>query len=147
MPNNLPGARPRVGKMKFLRWLLVFGLASAVFAQSRSPVSNLKVKIEATELDRKMLLERLNANGASRHLQFTLAEQDFDYRIEFGTGQKPVGTAYGDVNASAGSTSVFDTQGKEMFEFKREGRLTDSGAPNATSKEIIKRLLKLRVVK
>jgi hypothetical protein len=55
-----------------------------------------------------------------------------------------VGTTYGDINASLGSTSVYDSQGKEMFEFKREGRWTDSGATNAVAKEIIKRLLKLQ---
>jgi hypothetical protein len=133
-------------KMKVLGLLLLIALAPRGFAQSKTPVSDLKIKIEATELDRKILLERLNANGTSHHLKFALTEQDFDYRIVFGTGQKPVGTAYGDVNASAGSTAVYDAQGKEMFEFRREGRRTDSGATNAISKEIIKRLLKLRSV-
>lgn len=132
--------------MKVLPWLLIIALAPLGFAQSKSSVSVLNVKIEATELDCKMLLERLNANGTSHHLKFALAEQDFDYRIVFGTGQKPVGTTYGDINASAGSTAVYDAQGKEMFEFRREGRWTDSGATNAISKEIIKRLLKLRRV-
>ena len=132
--------------MKVLFWLLLFALAPLGLAQTKSPVSDLKVKIEATEFDRKMLLERLNANGASHHLKFVMAEQDFDYRIVFGTGQKPVGTIYGDINASMGSTAVYDPQGKEVFEFRREGRWTDSGATNAISKEIIKRLLKLRCV-
>src|ERR1700723_630958 len=105
---------------------------------------NLKIKIEATELDRQRLLARLNANGAGHHLTFALAEDGFDYRVVFGTGQKPVGSGYGDINASTGSTAVYDAEGKELFEFKREGRWTDSGATNATAKEIIKRLLKLR---
>lgn len=65
-------------------------------------------------------------------------------RIAFETGQKPVGTVYGDVNASAGSTTVYDAQGKEIFGFRREGRWTASVATNAAAKEIIKRLDKLR---
>jgi hypothetical protein len=129
--------------MKTACWLLVLAFATPSVAQNKN-VSDFKVKIEATELDRKMLLDRLNPNGACRHLKFASAEQDFDYRIVFGTGQKPVATAYGDINASTTSTAVFDAQGKEMFEFKREGRWTDSGATNATSKEIIKRLLQLK---
>jgi hypothetical protein len=130
--------------MKGISLLIVIALVPTSFAQSRRPVSELKLKIEATELDRRALLQRLNADGSSHHLKFALTEQGFDYRIVFGTGQKPVGTTYGDINASAGSTAVYDAEGKEMFEFRREGRWTDSGATNAIAKEIIKRLVKLR---
>jgi hypothetical protein len=133
--------------MKLLRktLLLIFATAAAtsmVFGQK--PLGpNLKIKIEATELDRQTLLARLNANGSGHHLMFTLAD-DFDYRIVFGTRQKPVGSGHGDINASTGSTAVYDAEAKELFEFKRKGRWTDSGATNATAKEIIKRLLKLK---
>jgi hypothetical protein len=127
-------------------WIFILTFASSPFVQSKSPSSDIKLKIEATELDSRMLLERLNANGAKHHLKFVLAEGDFDYRIAFGTEQKPVGTAYGDINASAATTAVYDAQGKEMFQFKREGRWTDSGATNAISKEIIKRFLKLKTL-
>jgi hypothetical protein len=103
----------------------------------------LKVKIESPELDRKTLIEKLNDHGASHHLKFELADQDFDYRIVFGTGQEPVMSAYGSINSSGSVTRVFDAKGSELFEFKREGRWTDNGATNAAAKEIIKRLLKL----
>jgi hypothetical protein len=82
--------------------------------------------------------------GASHHLKFVLVGDDFDYRIVFGTGQKPVGTVYGDINASTASSNVLNSRGEELFEFERRGRWTDSGATNAVSKEIIKRLLKLQ---
>jgi hypothetical protein len=122
-----------------LFFLLAITASPLNFAQN--PLgSNLKVKIEATELDQQMLLARLNANGVAHQLKFVLAEQDFDYRITFGTEQKPVSG----INASAATTAVYETKGKELFEFKREGRWTDSGATNATPKEIIKRLLKLK---
>jgi hypothetical protein len=118
---------------------LLLALAPFCLAQSKSQATEVKVKIEATELDRKMLLEKLNANGAGHQLKFLAADQDFDYRIVSGTAQGPVNTTYGAVNASATSTSVFDSKGAELFEFKREGRWTDSGATNAAAKEIIKR--------
>ena len=111
--------------------------------QNRNGVQPLKVKIEATELDRKMLVEKLNSHGEGHHLKFALADQGFDYRITFGTGQGTVNTVYGAVNSSAATTSVFDANGKELFEFRREVRWTDSGATNAAAKEIIKRLVKL----
>lgn len=126
-----------------LLFLVAIAATAPLFAQK--PLGpNLRIRIEATELDRQTLLTRLNANGSSHHLRFILADQGFDYRVVFGTAQKPVGSGYGDINASTGSTAVYDAEGKELFEFRREGRWTDSGATNATAKEIIKRLLKLK---
>lgn len=119
--------------------LLLF-VAPVCFAQEPP----FRVKIEATVLDSKVILEKLNSHGVSHHLKFVMAGSDYDYRIVFSTGQKPVNTIYGDVNASTASTSVFDSNGTELFEFQRSGRGTDSGATNAVAKEIIKRLIKLR---
>lgn len=126
--------------MRYISVILLL-LAPICLAQSDTPR---KVKIESTLLDQKIILEKLNSHGASHHLKFVLAGDDFDYRIVFGTGQKPVGTAYGDINASTASTSVFNSRGEELFQFERSGRWTDSGATNAVAKEIIKRLLKLQ---
>jgi hypothetical protein len=102
------------------------------------------VKLEANQWDADLLLKKLNEHGRGRHLEFVLADEGYEYRIAFETGQKPVGTVYGDVNASVGTTTVYDAQEKEVFSFRREGRWTDSGATNAAAKEIIKRLYKLR---
>lgn len=126
--------------MKTLTAFLLL-LAPICFAQSEAPR---KIKIESTLLDQKMILEKLNSHGSSHHLIFVLADDEFDYRIVFSTRQKPVGTVYGDINASTASTSVFNSRGEELFEFERSGRWTDSGATNAVAKEIIKRLLKLQ---
>jgi hypothetical protein len=130
--------------MKFVRHSVVLLFISCCFAPFTMGQQLLKVKIEATELDSKMLVEKLNDHGASHHLKFELTVQDFDYRVVFGTGQDSVMTTYGSVNASGAVTKVFDAKGAELFEFKREGRWTDTGATNAAAKEIIKRLLKLR---
>ncbi len=58
--------------------------ASAV---AKRPEKVLKVKIEATALDRKMLLRHLNEDGADRRMRFEVVEGDCDYRIVFATGQ------------------------------------------------------------
>jgi len=129
--------------------LLALALVSSfLYAQSNAKpqtasLQPLRVAIEATELDRKMLLEKLNAHGSDHKLKFILSEKDFDYRIVFGTGQRGYQTAYGEVNSSGSSVQVFDANGTELFAFNRAGRATDSGATNAAAKEIIKRLRKL----
>jgi hypothetical protein len=104
----------------------------------------IKVMIEATELDRKTLLEKLNIHGADHKLKFVLSEKDFDYRIVFGTGQRGYQTVYGEMNSSGSSVQVFGPKGTELFAFNRAGRMTDTGATNAAAKEIIKRLRKLQ---
>ena len=104
----------------------------------------MKVMIEATELDRKTLLEKLNIHGADHKLKFVLSEKDFDYRIVFGTGQRGYQTVYDEMNSRGSSVQVFGPKGTELFAFNRAGRMTDTGATNAAAKEIIKRLRKLQ---
>jgi hypothetical protein len=134
--------------MKNTSVILVIGLLAAVFqtlcSGQNSSSQIIRVKLEANQWDTDLLLGKLNEHGRSHHLEFALADEDYEYRIAFETGQKPVGTVYGDINASVGTTTVYDAQGKEVFGFKREGRWTDSGAANAAAKEIVKRLYKLR---
>ena len=110
--------------------------------RAKGELQEIKVKVEASEWDKNLLLEKLNANGKDQGLQFDESEQDYEYRIVFGTAQKAVGDQ--GINASMGSTTVFDAQGKEMFDFNRQARWTDSGAANAVAKEIVKRLVKMR---
>jgi hypothetical protein len=102
--------------------------------------TTLRVRIEATELDKKILLEKLNDNGKSRHLKFAPADSDFDYKIVFATYQEepPSGGT-----RSGAEVTVYDKNGESLFTFKREQRLTDTGAANAAAKEIIKRLREL----
>jgi hypothetical protein len=109
----------------------------------------LKVKIEATELDRKMLLRKLNENGADakRKFAFVIADSDYDYRIVFATGQGTSQTSTwgsgGSFNTSGANADVFDGKGTELFRFQRNQRWTDEGACNAVAEEIIKRIRKL----
>ena len=136
-------------KSTALALLLFAAVSSPASAQTNPKTQNpnpqpSKITIEATELDKKMLLEKLNVHGADHKLRFVLAEKDFDYRIVFSTGQRGYQTGYGEMNSSGSSVQVYDSKGTELFAFNRAGRATDSGATNAAAKEIIKRLRKLQ---
>lgn len=116
-------------------------------AVAKHPETVLKVKIEATELDRKMLLRQLNWNGFPDRMKFELVEADYDYRIVFATGQgttqSTIWGSGGSLNSSSASADVFDLKGTELFRFARNQRATDEGATNAVAEEIIKRIRQL----
>lgn len=140
--------------MKLLKIALLVLFSTSMFAQSSAtdaaPVETIKIKIEATELDRRMLLEKLNARGQEHKLKFESADQDFTYRIVFATDQETaLSNRYsrgggGSYNTSSASATVYASNGNELFQFKRRLRVTDAGSANAVAKEIIKRMLKLR---
>jgi hypothetical protein len=113
-------------------------------AQTKPTSETVKVEIEGTELDRLMLLERLNAHGKDHNMKFVLDDKDYIYRINFGTGQGTVNTNYGELNASQATATVYDSAGTVLFDFKRAGRGTDKKATDSVAKEIIKRILTLR---
>ena len=52
-----------------------------------SASKGIRTKIEATELDRRMLLEKLNTHDQDHYMRFELAKSDYDYRIVSSTGQ------------------------------------------------------------
>jgi hypothetical protein len=130
--------------MKLLRHLLVLMIFSCGFAQFAMGQQVVRVRIDAKELDRALLFQKLNEHGADHHMKFELANQNYEYRIAYGTGQAGGMSVYGPVVATASVTRVFDSKGAEVFNFNRDGRKTDAGAANATAKEIVKRLRQLR---
>lgn len=132
--------------MKFLRHLLVLVIFSCAFAQFAMGQRVVRVRIDAKELDRALLFQKLNDHGADHHMKFELAKENYEYRIAYGTGQAAGYAPYGPVVATASVTRVFDAKGAELFNFNRDGRKTDAGAANATAKEIIKRLRQLRAI-
>ncbi|HKW18438.1 MAG TPA: hypothetical protein VJO35_13105 [Terriglobales bacterium] len=117
-------------------------------AQKTDSVQILKVKIEANQWDQNLILQKLNQHAASHHLRFEVAEDGYQYRITFATGQKRntllAAMGAGAVNYSKADVTVYDGKGAALFQFERDNRYTDSGATNAAAKEIIKRLVKLR---
>jgi hypothetical protein len=96
------------------------------------------MKIDAPELDKSLLLQKLNHHGADHALRFESSDQGFDYRIELGTFQhkNTAATLAGAmaVHFSGAETKVFDPQGRLLFSFTRETRYTDKGATNAAAK-------------
>jgi hypothetical protein len=115
-------------------------------SQAQAPL--LKVKIEATELDKAVLIKKLNEHGADHSLRFEAADAEYVYRIVFATSQDKtdlfVWGGGGGMNSSAAGADVFDADGKELFKFTRAARGTDAGATNAVAKEIVKRLVQWR---
>jgi hypothetical protein len=130
--------------MKFLRHLLVLVVFSCGFSQFAMGQQVVRVRIDAKELDRALLIQKLKEHGADHHMKFELVNENFEYRIAYGTGQAAGFAPYGPVVATASVTRVFDAKGAELFAFNRDGRKTDAGAANATAKEIVKRLRELR---
>ncbi|MGA7915094.1 MAG: hypothetical protein WCA00_07655 [Candidatus Acidiferrales bacterium] len=131
--------------MKLLRrtaLLLVISCCFAHFAMGQT--TTIRIKIQASSLDRSLLFQKLNDHGADHHMHFVMVDKGFDYRVAYGTAGGAVMTPYGPTGGSASVTKVFDPTGAEIFEFSRNGRATNDQAANATAKEIIKRIRKLR---
>src|SRR5262249_43522699 len=53
-----------------------------------APAETVKVNIDATEFDRRMLLDKLNANGHDHNLKVKLADHEYDYRIIFDVSEE-----------------------------------------------------------
>ena len=128
--------------------LLVFAFPAGAPTKTAPQPQVVKVNVEASEFDRRMLLEKLNDRGANLGLKFVQDEKEFSYRIEFATEQ---GTGWtwarrngAEYNTSEAKATVYDENDVELFSFTRALRQTDAGATNAVAKEIIKRMLKLK---
>lgn len=127
----------------FFLTLLVCSAGFAA-AQPKPAGAVLKIKVEASDFDRQLLFDKLNANGFRSGAKFVLADQDFDYRIVFSVNHNSVNANQRQVNASGANAQVFDPQGRQLFELDRQARFTGSGAANAVAKDIVVRLLKLK---
>jgi len=127
-------------KLRTLAILLLLAAAPSL-AQVPPKEATLRVRVEATELDKNLLLEKLNDNGKDHHMAFEPTSGPWEYRIVFRTYQliAPDGG-----RRSGARAIVYAKNGKELFNFSRDMRVTDSGATNAVAKEIIKRLRELK---
>lgn len=85
----------------------LLGIVIPVSAQTPAPpASAIKVKIEASEDNKKLLLNKLNEQGAKHDLKFELGDEEFVYRIEFDISYLalPTGSAFG----TYASAKVYD---------------------------------------
>jgi hypothetical protein len=130
--------------MKISQRTAVLLVLACCFVHIAFAQQTIRIKIQAAPLDRHLLFDKLNDHGSSKHMAFVAVEEGFDYRVAYGTAGGPVMTPYGPASAAASVTKVFDATGAELFEFSRNGRWTNDAAANATAKEIIKRIRKLR---
>jgi len=128
--------------------LLVLAFPAGAQTKAATQPEAVKVKIEASEMNRRMLLEKLNEHGAEHGMKFVLDDKEFSYRIHFeveqGKGWTSGAAGGGSYNTSEAKATVYDDKDGELFSFTRAQRRTDSGATNAAAKEIIKRMLKLK---
>jgi hypothetical protein len=120
--------------------ILILLVAVPCFAQAPAGGAVLKVRIEATEIDKNLLLDKLNEHGKDHHMAFEATKGPWEYRIIFHTYQFP---APDGSRRSGARAIVYAKNGRELFTFSRDMRVTDSGATNAVAKEIIKRLREL----
>jgi hypothetical protein len=67
--------------------LLVLAFPPGAQAKVVAEPATAKVNIEASEFDRRLLLEKLNDRSADRGMRFVQDEKEFSYRINFVTGQ------------------------------------------------------------
>lgn len=123
----------------------LLGIVIPVSAQTSAPPSSaIRVKIEAAENNKRLLLNELNEQGTKHSLKFELGDEEFLYRIEFDISYLalPSGSASG----TYASAKVYDSQGTSLFSLERNSRSPfvnqDARVATAVAKEIIKRLLK-----
>src|SRR5215813_12889067 len=115
--------------------LLVLAFPASAPAKAATEPETVKVKIEASEFDRRLLLQKLNEHGSEHGMKFVADDKGFNYRIQFaveqGKGWNTGAGSGGSYNTSEARTTVFDDQDSELFSFSRAQRRTDSGATNA----------------
>ena len=131
-----------------LSTLLLLLLPGICVATCKTAVASLKVKIEASETDKRRLVTSLKEHGCNHGLSFEPTDEGFDYRIAIADILKPKMTitqaGIGSAEEAFVLTTVFDDKGMALFTFGRRARLTRRGVLNASAKEIIKRLIQVR---
>ena len=111
----------------------LLGITSPAVA---APVE-VKVKVETSlpdSVSAVRVLERLNANGEAHNLHFEMVEDGYQFRIAVGT------QGWNGLRAADARAAVLASDGQILFIISRYGRFTQSGALNAATKEIARRL-------
>src|SRR6516225_12327179 len=124
---------------------VLLGIVAPALAQITPPSTRtLKVRIEATEHDKRLLLDKLQQHGREHQLECELTDENFDYRIEFQVQYMATPGEAGDTYASA---KVYDSNGRILLGFDRDSRVpwgdSDARATDKVGKEIMKQLGKV----
>ncbi len=115
--------------------LLALSLVAPSFAEE------VKVKIEASLPDAVKLVERLNDNGKKYNLRYTMVEDGYKFRIATASEGWSASDVLFGMGGSDASAAILTPDCKLLFIVARSGRLSQSGALNAVSKEINKKLV------
>jgi hypothetical protein len=121
-------------------WIALLVLApTGVAAQSRTPTTVIKVKIEAQENRKQLLLQELQAEGKNLGLVWQESAVGFDYGILLDIRDETNMR----VSWCTARATVHAAGGKQLFQFT-EGGWSCLPATNSVAKRIIERLVRLR---
>ena len=119
--------------------VLAVGVAACLLASPGAVLAKeIKIKVEGDKQTGIKMAEQLNKHGKDKDLQFTLADENFEFRVAVYTE----GVTTNDVLFGGGADSsavVLSPQCEMLFVVTRSGRMTESGALNAVTKELAKK--------
>lgn len=124
--------------VKVLSAALLAVAPNAVTAQIK-PTTTIKVKIEAQEAGKRLLLENLQADGKDLGLNWLESSVGFDYRILFQIRDETNMR----VSWCTASATVYAAEGKELFQFT-QGGWSCMPATDSLARGVIERLLRMR---
>jgi hypothetical protein len=118
--------------------LLILAPTTAA-GQGKSPATTIKIKIEAQETSKRLLLQKLRAEGKDLGLVWQESEAGFDYGILLDIRDETNMR----VSWCTARATVDAADGKQLFQFT-EGGWSCLPATNSVAKGIIERLVRLR---
>jgi hypothetical protein len=125
--------------VKSLCIVLLILTPTAVAGQNKSPTTTIKIKIEAQEANKRLLLQKLQTEGKDLGLVWQESAASFEYGILLDirddTNMR--------VSWCTARATVVAADGKQLFQFT-EGGWSCLLATDSVAKGIIERLLRLR---
>src|SRR6516164_9367767 len=100
---------------------VLLGLVVPAHAQTSAfPTRILRVKIEASEHDKQLLLDKLKHHGRGHQLECELSNESFDYRIAFEVQYMAIP---GESGGSVASAKIYESNGTILFGISRDSRV------------------------
>ena len=125
--------------MKSLSIVFLILAPTVIAGQTKSPATTIKIKIEAQEASRRLLLQKLQAEGKDLGLVWQESTAGFDYRILLNVRDETNMR----VSWCTARATVHAADGKQLFEFT-EGGWSCLPATDSVARGIIERLVHMR---
>jgi hypothetical protein len=125
--------------VKSLCIFLLILAATPVGGQTKAAATRIKIKIEAQEASKRLLLQKLQADGKDLGLVWQESTAGFDYRILLDVRDETNMR----VSWCTARATVHAADGKQLFEFT-EGGWSCLPATESVARGIIERLVRLR---